>query len=240
MSDSLVFSLCLREKANSEVYQFRKCWKNLMWYVLSFSEKMILILLNKFKDSPDSLTGFQLCKTLVQKGYDLMVVTDAEENEAEEERETAKAMTEVSPGSIKVLRNDHFSKLDNVDTIIGMAPSMINSAIKFKANFNCRLILVAFAKILPDNEIFEWAKKHVNELWSVGPDIFDYHQQILNRKQIDIEHKSALLLPDVNVASSLKNLKQNTMKVVSLWHEGVQYTLNGKRKRIPGSIFQRF
>ena len=30
------------------------------------------------------------------------------------------------------------------------------------------------------------------------------------------------------------------MKVVSLWHEGVQYTFNGKRKRIPGSIFQDF
>ena len=149
---------------------------------------MILILLNKFKDSPDSSTGFQLCKTIVQKGYDLMVVTDSGEDEAEEEMETAKAMTAMSPGSIKLLRNYHFSRLDNVDTIIGMAPSMIDSAIKFKANFNCRLIFVAFSKISPDNEIFEWAKEHVNELWSVGPDIFDYHQQLLNRKQMDIKH----------------------------------------------------
>ena len=53
-------------------------------------------------------------------------------------------------------------------------------------------------------------------------------------------HKYTFLLPDADDARSVTSLTEKITKVVSFWHEGAEYTFNGKRKRTTGSIFQDF
>ena len=203
-------------------------------------QRMILVLLHMFKDSPDSLTGFLLCKKLVQLGHHLMVVTDAGEDEAEEEIKTATVMTKKYVGRVKVLQPGHLSELDNIDTMIAMVPRMIDDAVKFKATWKARLILVADAKITCGEENFRWLTEHACELWSIGPHLYYYHQQILNENQTNLPHKSVSLLPDVEFLLERQFLKDNIVKVVSFWHESTHYTVNGKRQQLTGSVFKDF
>ena len=132
----------------------------------------------------------------MQKGHHLIVVTNAGEVETEAEKEAAKSLTETCPGSVRVLQPGDDWVLDNLDTIIGMVPEMIDDAVKFKATWNALLILVANSKIAYGEQNFGWLTENTSELWSLGPNVFDYHQQILDQMQLNLEHKPISLLPD--------------------------------------------
>ena len=56
---------------------------------------MILVLLYRFSESLDSIIGYNFCKFLVQKGYDLLVTSTATGTDLENEKKVAKRLSEM-------------------------------------------------------------------------------------------------------------------------------------------------
>ena len=66
---------------------------------------MILLLLSRFRESKDSLTGFQVCQKLVQDGPDLFVTsTSAKGADLDSEIKDAARMSSKCAGSARILQ----------------------------------------------------------------------------------------------------------------------------------------
>ena len=205
---------------------------------------MILVRLSRFRETSDSLLGFLLCQSLVEKDHNLLIVTDAEEeDEIEAEKAAAKDLTKVYKylGQARIASlKDISSKFQKIDTIIGVEPKMIDSALSLKANFNCRMIIATSARL--DEETVTHLTEKIDELWSIGPELYDDHQNIIP-KTSKMVHKCFVLFPNWALFSEEKKASHHSnriRKVVSVWNQSQEYTLDEKRHQVEGSSLQDF
>ena len=199
-----------------------------------------LVRLSHFRKTPDSLLGFLLCQSLVQEGHEVLIVSDAEEeDEIKEEKAAAKDLMKLFKylGQVRVASSkDIWSKIQHVSTVIGVEPKMIDSALSLKATFNYRLIIATSTKL--DKETIAYLTEKVDELWSIGPKLYDSHQMILP-KMSKLLHQCLVFFPkwplkslvEENQSSSenllspgadIESLLAKCLKRVSIWkeHEG--------------------
>ena len=187
---------------------------------------MILLLLTRFCESADSL-GFQLCRLLAEQGHHLYVTTTSSGDALHEEIKNASDINILSKGSITLFSPEHgkhelpstewitkyhdkyfsyLSRIDDIDTVIGLFPGTEQTAVKLKESLKCELILVAFVKIWPNEENlqhFNEMLRKADELWSVGSDIYN-------------QNKSKLHLPDITFNGKHKQILLPSKKVLVL------------------------
>ena len=187
---------------------------------------MILLLLTRFCESADSL-GFQLCRLLAEQGHHLYVTTTSSGDALHEEIKNASDINILSKGSITIFSPEHgkhelpstewitkyhdkyfsyLSRIDDIDTVIGLFPGTEQTAVKLKESLKCELILAAFVKIgLNEQNLhhFNEMLRKADELWSVGSDIYN-------------QNKGKLHLPDINFSGKHKKILLPSKKVLVL------------------------
>ena len=231
---------------------------------------MILVLLYRFSDSQESLLGYELCQRLVQEGNHLLDTTTSTSKWLENEIQRAKELTETTSGSITIiepeyreleepcidwianLSKQYFGRLyglPKVDMIIETLPGTSQTAVELKESLKCKLILLATSKIQSENnnlknKSISLAEK-ADEIWSVGPDIYQHYQKILQElgdKSHD-NHKEILLPPPIRSFPSLDGdakEQQARYKIVSIWNKPVPFFHKGKKMYSKGSDLKRF
>ena len=207
---------------------------------------VILVRLPRFRQTPDSLLGFLLCQSLLQKGHDLRIMSDAEEEaEVIEEKRTAEVMTKMFRGNARILQPGdlHLEINKNISTIVGVAPSMINSALSLRETVKCKLIIATNTKL--NAKIIGYLMERVDELWSIGPKLYDDHQMIIPKRS-KLEHKYFELFLNSNLEFPVHTMEENLKlakrdrKVVSVWNEGEEYVVDGVAQQVVGSRLQDF
>ena len=202
---------------------------------------MILVRLPQFRETPDSLMGFLLCQSLMQKGHDLLIVPD-HCNSYEYEKDMAKAITKISRGSAHISRPKDIHSDQKISAIIGVA-QRIQIAINFYKKFKCKLIIATNVALSVENitHLTEWA----DELWSIGPELYNDHQMIIP-KNSKLEHESFLLVTNWALECRLNTKEENLVitegliKVVSIWNEGEEYVVDGVAQQVAGSRLEDF
>ena len=181
---------------------------------------MMLILLSRFSESGDSV-GFHLCEILAQQGHDLYVTTTSMGNTLNQEIKSASDISIKSKGNITIFspenekheesspewitkhHNRYFSylsKIDDTETVIGMLPGTEQTAIEIKESLKCLLILVSTSEINTseqDLQNLNAVLSKSDELWSVGSDVYNQNNCILQLSStiLHINHKEILLPP---------------------------------------------
>ena len=220
---------------------------------------MILVLLYKFSESPDSLLGFQLCLQLVKQGHDLYVTTTSTVRRLESEIAKAKELTMNYPGSITVLSAQcsdsdqsspewitnyqrsyfsYISKLSDINSIIGLLPGTAKTAVDLKKMLNCKLVLLATTKVGDHEEDLKEelsrTMKDADQIWSVEPNLYAHFEQL--RKSSDGEHMNVLLKPFTSSeyywqhgTSKLQIYRSGIKKFISIWSSGYLNFYKAKR-----------
>ena len=220
---------------------------------------MILVLLNKFSESPDSLLGYQLCLQLVKQGHRLYVTTTSTAKWLKSEIAKAEELTDNNRGSITVLAaqcNDsdqsspewitnlhrHYfpdlSKLKDVESIVGLLPGTTQAALELRKDLNCKLVLLATTKVRDHEEDLKeqlsQAMRDADEIWSVGPDLHSHYEKI--RKTLNIKHRNVLPMPFTSSKcywqqsdSKPQIFRSGTQKFVSIWSHGYVSIYKNKR-----------
>ena len=114
---------------------------------------MILVLLYRFNECPESLPGYILCQKLIRWGHDLLVTSTARTDEMKEEKQAARLMTEKWRGSVAIVEPDfeeleeptpewiakshrqyfgYLSTVRDVHTIIGTLPGTAKTAVDLR------------------------------------------------------------------------------------------------------------
>ena len=79
---------------------------------------MILVLLYRFNESPDSIAGYKLCETLVKEGHDLLVTSTTPEGPLRDiEIKKAEELTKEFVGRIGVLFANHSQERSSIEWI---------------------------------------------------------------------------------------------------------------------------
>ena len=199
---------------------------------------MILLLLTRFSPSED-LFGFQLSQILVQQGHHIYVTTTALGDALHEEIKNASDINIQSKGSVTLFSPEHgkheksstdwitmhhkkyfsyLSKIDDIETVIGMLPGTDQTAIEIKESLKCRLILTAFSKGETNKgnlQMFTDMVSKADELWTIGFDIHHHYKSILqlSSTSVSIKHKEILLFPERKIAIG------NKLVLSSYFHE---------------------
>ena len=231
---------------------------------------MILLLLSRFRECKDSLTGYQVCQKLAQDGHDLCVTsTSAKGGDLESEIKDAARMRSKYPGSVRILQPEceeydepnpewiekhyrtyfrYLEELENVEVIISTLPGTTRTAVELKTVLKCNLILLATTNIGTDQGEFKveinGMAKHANVIWSVGPDLFAHFQDIFKESgdlELISKHKQILLKPDANTMNYLPYPSSpGVRKVISIWNDGFTFAYKGRRIISKGSNLQNF
>ena len=231
---------------------------------------MILLLLSRFRECKDSLTGYQVCQKLAQDGHDLCVTsTSAKGGDLESEIKDAARMRSKYPGSVRILQPEceeydepnpewiekhyrtyfrYLEELENVEVIISTLPGTTRTAVELKTVLKCNLILLATTKIGTDQGEFKvelnGMAKHANVIWSVGPDLFAHFQDIFKESgdlELISKHKQILPKPDANAMNYLPYPSSpGVRKVISIWNDGFTFAYKGRRTISKGSNLQNF
>ena len=226
---------------------------------------MILVLLYKFSESVETLIGYQLCKKLVQNGEDIYVTTTSTGMRLKAEIQNARNMTKKFSGSITILEPryqvkeeptsewianlhknfDYLSNLQYIDAVIGVLPGTTQTAVKLKTTLNCKLVLLAAAKIGENEEM----KKEINmltneadEVWSLGSDTYSHYHNIFTevKKTLGFVHKEILLQPTTSgmyyrQGNSITQSSQRVRKIVSVWNKPSPFYHKGQERHSNGS-----
>ena len=209
--------------------------------------KVILVLLPRFRESPDSVLGYQLCLHLIQQGKELCVTTTSVDEGFKSETRTAKELTRKFPGRITIVpvqtfvldqfehhvysvRNLH--KVPNVDTVIGLLPMTARTAMELKRVLKCKLVLLVTSKLPKDHiDLQEDVRKFAeefDEIWSVGSDTYMYYESLFKNS-----HKAVLLQPtttapyywEINETMPHKGIKT----FISIWKKAIHTLKKAKR-----------
>ena len=134
---------------------------------------MILVFLNKFSESQDSIIGYRLCEKLAEEGFDLLVTSTSKKKEKRSEIQAARRMTKTLTGSVRIVEVDRevleaptperiiafqgtlSSQLPDpsaVNVIFGTLPGTAQCAIELKNMIHCQLILLTQTKISTTKE----------------------------------------------------------------------------------------
>ena len=231
---------------------------------------MILLLLSRFLECKDSLTGHKVCQKLVQDGHDICVTsTSAKGGDLESEIKDTGRTSSKYPGFVRILqpvceeydepnpkwKEKHYrtyfkylEELDHVDVIISTLPGTTKTAVELKTVLKCNLILLATTKIGTDQGEFKAEinamAKNANVIWSVGPDLFAHFQDIF-KESGDVEfiskHKQLLLKPDGNTMNYLPYPSApGVRKIISVWNHGFTFAYKGRKTTSKGSNLQNF
>ena len=226
---------------------------------------MILVLLYRFSESVDTLIGYQLCQRLVQNGRDIYVTTTSTGKWLNAEIQNARDMTKKSSGSITILEPrsqgmdeptsewianlhknfEYLSNLKHIDAVIGMLPGTTQTAVGLKKTFNCKLVLLAAAKIGEGEEM----KKEINiltneadEVWSLGSDTYSHYHNIFKevKKTQSFIHKEILLQPTTSgmyywQGNSITQSSLRVRKIVSVWNKPSPFYHKGQERYSNGS-----
>ena len=210
-------------------------------------EAMILVRLPRFRQTPDSLLGFLLCQSLLQKGHHLLIKSDVQEQEEMiEEKATAEVMTKMHLGIARILQPGDLHLLEfrkNISTIVGVAPRMIDSTVSLKEIFESKLIITTNVSL--NSKIIGYLTERVDELWSIGPQLYKNHQ-INILKMSKLEHKCFTFFQNrnlefpVHITEEKLEFAECDRKVVSIWNESEKYVIDGIEQQVTGSRLEDF
>ena len=184
--------------------------------------RMILVLLYRFNESPESLPGYILCQKLIQWGHDLLVTSTAGTDELKEEKQAARLMAEKWRGSVAIVEPDfeeleeptlewiarshkqyfgHLSVQNDVHTIIGTFPGTAKTVVDLKGDLACRLVLLTTTKIEADQEDQRAEARRLcgsaDEVWSFGYEMFTRYEDIFQEvTQPNVKHEQIMLGPE--------------------------------------------
>ena len=211
---------------------------------------MILVLLNKFCESQDSILGLTICKTLAKEGHKMYVTTTSTGEELENERSKANAISNES-GSILLFEPEreneeepnkewittiqhkkHFSYLqlyDDVRIIIGTWPETAQTAVELKEELKNSRLILASSRIMDSAESLKQLICKADEFWSVGPDVYNHYKNVFENinpglcdkhKEITLE----LYAPEEEKSSTCQNnnLPQQRLLVVPVLDESIE------------------
>ena len=217
----------------------------------------ILVLLHRFSGSQENCLGYQLCQKLVKEGCNLLVSTISSGKKLEFEIQSAKWLTDNSPGSITLLEPQYgeqeepsvewiehssskyffyLSQLRNVQVIIGILPGTSETAVSFKKELECLLILMATTSIVAQdedlkNEICKLAGK-ADEIWSVGNETFSHFQNMF--KELTAEscnaHREIQFQPWMfGSPDTEKSHQKSGMRILSAWSKSISFFFKNQK-----------
>ena len=130
----------------------------------------------------------------------------------------------------------------DIETIIGVLPGTVKTAVDLKRSLNCKLVLLAVTKPGENeeelkNEVYNLSTE-ADEVWSVGKDIFSQYQDIFtshgNSSSKPINHKEVMLKPYIEhmiptpLRQPFAKQRGGIRKIVSVWNKGYPYNYKGK------------
>ena len=79
----------------------------------------------------------------------------------------------------------------------------------------------------------------MDEVWSVGPDIYKHYMSLFHGK-LQIQHKQIDLLPNTNEQLYIEVQVNEIVKVVSVWNHPIEFFHNGRKEYSKGSNSQSY
>ena len=223
-----------------------------------------LVLSSTFSESPESLPAYLLCVKLAKKGHHVYVSTTATGQELGAEIQKAKHLTEKYNGIIELVQPQHrwfekpaaewiqnlhkqyfgsLSELKNVKFVVGTLPGTVQTAVELKETLQSQAILLATCKLGARDQILQRdiidLVRSVNEVWSVGPDIYSHYLSMFEGKT-HVQHKQMDLLPDTNEQQHVEIRMNETVKLVSVWNHPIEFIHNGRKEHSKGSDIQGY
>ena len=187
---------------------------------------MILVLLTRFFESREFISGYNMCQMLAKQGHDLIVTTVSTGGAFEAEMKNANEMSMNNKGNVTLLHPDYaeheqpnaewivthhkkyfnyLSKLNDVKVIMGMLPGTEETATELKAILKCKLILLSGTKMevsVEDDAAIHKLTEKVDEIWSIGSEIHRHNESIFQ----NVKHKEIMIQP---VLSSLNDTTES-------------------------------
>ena len=229
---------------------------------------MILMLLYRFSESPDSIMGYKLCEKFLKRGHVVRVTSTTPEGPLlDAERENAMRLSKKTPGTVKVLESNRtnkvsnsswiadeykiyfgqLSKLENVKTVVGTLPGTAQTAVELKKELNCSLTLLHTAKLTTEKADLKrkirFVTKHADAILSFGDDMYSHYKMVYREfKGFESAKHHKLTLHPCNALSygwkSDFTTKRKTL--ISVWDTGYPFYHKGKKYYSSGSLEESF
>ena len=224
---------------------------------------MILVLLYRFSESPDSLVGYKLCQVLAKQGEKLLVTTTTPRGPLLEcEVQKAQELTKELRGSIGILLPQYsheqpslewiatdykkyfwyLSTLPNIDMIIGTLPGTTQTAVELKLALGCRLVLLTTVKIHVDKkDRLKQLVREAEEIWSFGIDTVEHYKATLPENEgFPLTKHREIFAQPAKSSKKYVGVEGNRKTFVSQWMDGFPYIRRTHRTTSNGSNERNF